>query len=101
MYRIAQIGGDNQAWLDYFRTQRIEPYRNNYEALDANYREEAIRLLDWLGVRLGVRLGPLQRRRLTPVLRKQRDALNVEWEERFYRDLVHWYGEWEKLPIEQ
>jgi LPS sulfotransferase NodH len=97
MYTLSRQVQKHQSWQEYFSARGITPYRAQYEALDADYRQEALKLLDWLEVRVG----PLQKRRLKPQLQKQRDTLNRDWEDRFYRDLVHWYTQWEQLPLEE
>jgi LPS sulfotransferase NodH len=88
----------NEKWAHYFREHGITPYRVRYEAIDADYRGQGIKLLEWLGIPVG----PIRKMRLRPALKRQRDELNWEWEDRFYFDLMHWYEQWEKqLPIEE
>jgi len=97
MYHMSLLARDVVAWEPHFQQHGIEPYRLAYEDLDANFQAEAIKVLNWLGVSVG----PLMKLRLRPSMAKQRDQLNREWEERFYRDLMHWHSQWEQLPIDE
>jgi LPS sulfotransferase NodH len=97
MFEMSALARSGLAWEPYFTEHQIEPYRLVYEDLDSNFQHEAIKLLQWLGMRVG----PLMRLRLRPSTAKQRDQLNRQWEERFYSDLLHWHTQWEQLPIEE
>jgi LPS sulfotransferase NodH len=97
MWEMGRLAREEDSWENWFREHGIGPYRLRYEELDADYRAEAIKLLEWLGEKLG----PFQKRKLKATLRKQRDKMSREWEHRFYRDLIHWHTQWEKLPLEE
>jgi LPS sulfotransferase NodH len=94
---LGNLVKDEQSWDAYFRERGIEPYPLRYEDLDEDFRGRSLELLDWLGARLG----PWRRWRLRPQMKKQRDALNREWEDRFYRDLLQEHARWEQLPLEE
>jgi LPS sulfotransferase NodH len=90
MYEMSRLVQEEQSWAAYLRERGIEPYPLRYEDLDQDYREESLRLLAWLDVTIG----PWRKRRLKPPIAKQRDRLNRDWEDRFYRDLTHWQAQW-------
>lgn len=63
------------AWQQYFADAGIEPLALVYEGLDANYDATVRRVLSYLGVEDV----PVP----APPIRRQSDALNEEWRQRF------------------
>jgi LPS sulfotransferase NodH len=72
-----------EAWEDYFKRFSISPFRVVYEDFSESYEETAVDILKYLDVPLPEKLTFTGR-----ALKKQGDAVNDEWVERFREDML-------------
>lgn len=84
LYYYTMFQEDDAAWEAHFREAGTEPYRVVYEQLVNAYGETALEVLRYLGISQRPHPRVLQR----PALKRQSDAVNEEWAERFQEDLA-------------
>jgi LPS sulfotransferase NodH len=72
---LAEVEAENVAWESWFATNGVEPFRVRYEDLDADNVGVTAEVLEFLGLRAAHPIVPRHRR--------QADALNREWIERY------------------
>jgi trehalose 2-sulfotransferase len=68
------IDAEQEAWTDYFTTRRLEVLTVRYEDLDASYRDEIARVLQFLGGDPALAAGVPR-----PPLERQSDHINERW----------------------
>jgi LPS sulfotransferase NodH len=68
------LDAEQEAWISYFTTRRVEVLTVGYEGLDANYRNEIGRVLQFLGVDPGHAAAVPK-----PPLERQSDHINEHW----------------------
>ena len=68
------LDAEQAAWINHFTSRRLKVVTVRYEDLDANYRGEIARVLEFLGADPGHAAGlPL------PPLARQSDHINDHW----------------------
>ena len=89
-YDFAQIAGfhravlaDEQSWQRFFATAGVTPHDVSYERLAADYQGIALGVLDFLGLP-----HPDHRVFGLRAMRRQADAVNRDWIERYRADLA-------------
>lgn len=84
---ITWLKRQEKGWERFFKTNGISPLRIEYEELIRDYRGTVVRIFEYLGIPLPVRL------ELKTDMIKQSDALSEEWLRRYCRMRL-WLGPW-------
>jgi LPS sulfotransferase NodH len=79
--KVAELARYDAGWVTWFRSQKIEPLRIDYERLAANPAAVVTRICDALGVPAPAH------RSLRPGVAKLADAVSADWMRRYRRDL--------------
>lgn len=88
-----RLSTSEAGWANYFQENNIQPYKVIYEELVSEYEQTAFNILDFLDIPRPENLTFGERR-----LQKQANALNEDWETRYYQfqqtrfPYITWYN---------